>query len=138
MKRIVFHALYSNRFNWFTVMFCSRYTIHSVFKIPNFLTLVCKQFASLWWWFKGAIIVYTHTVFHQYNYFLLPFFWVLTALSLTVTTSCYTLQTSKSIISYPKNICKKGEAKKVQVTERPKGVISMWGQEEKLYQLGCI
>jgi len=26
----------------------------------------------------------------------------------------------------------------VQITEWPKGVISMWGQEEKLYQLGCI
>jgi len=41
---------------------------------------------------------------------------------------------------YPKNISavKKGEAKKVQVTERPKNVISLWGQEEKLHQLGCV
>ena len=30
-----------------------------------------------------------------------------------------------------------GELKKVQVTEWPKDVISLWGQEEKLYQLGC-
>jgi len=36
-------------------------------------------------------------------------------------------------ISYPKNISavKKDEAKKVQVTERPKGVKSLWGQEER-------
>ena len=42
--------------------------------------------------------------------------------------------------SYPKNIStvKKGESKKVQVTERPKDVISLWDQEENLYQLGCI
>jgi len=33
---------------------------------------------------------------------------------------------------------KKGKDKKVQVTEWPKDVISLWGQEEKLYQLGCI
>ena len=40
--------------------------------------------------------------------------------------------------SYPKNIfaVKKGEDKKVQVAERLKDVISLWGQEEKLYQLG--
>jgi len=39
--------------------------------------------------------------------------------------------------TYPKNISvvKKSEAKKVQVTEWP---ISLWGQEEKLYQLGCV
>ena len=38
--------------------------------------------------------------------------------------------------TYPKNISavKKGEAKKVQV----KDVISLWGQEEKLHQLGCV
>jgi len=30
---------------------------------------------------------------------------------------------------------KKGKAKKAQVTERPKDVISLWGQ---LYQLGCL
>jgi len=38
-------------------------------------------------------------------------------------------------IWYPipcKNISE-GKAKKVQVTEQPKGVISMWDQEEKLY-----
>jgi len=29
--------------------------------------------------------------------------------------------------------CKKGKAKKVQVTERPKDVISLWGQEKKLH-----
>ena len=42
--------------------------------------------------------------------------------------------------SYPQNIfaVKKGKPKKVQVAERPKDVISLWGQEEKLYQLGCI
>jgi len=42
-------------------------------------------------------------------------------------------------MSYPKNISavKKGEDKKVQVTEQPKDVISLC-QEEKLYQLGCI
>ena len=33
---------------------------------------------------------------------------------------------------------KKGKAKKVQVTERLKDVISLWGQEEKLHQLGCV
>ena len=33
---------------------------------------------------------------------------------------------------------KKSKPKKVQVTEQPKDVISLWGQEEKLYQLGCI
>jgi len=43
-------------------------------------------------------------------------------------------------VSYPKNISdvKKGEAKKVQVTERLKGVKSLWGQEEKIYQQGCV
>jgi len=46
----------------------------------------------------------------------------------------------KDVISYPKNISavKKGEAKKVQVTERLKGVKSLWGQEEKIYQQGCV
>jgi len=46
----------------------------------------------------------------------------------------------KDVISYPKNISavKKGEANKMQVTEWPKDVISQWGQEEKLYLLGCI
>ena len=41
----------------------------------------------------------------------------------------------KDVIYYPKNISavKKGEAKKVQVTEQPKDVISLWGQEEKLH-----
>jgi len=41
---------------------------------------------------------------------------------------------------YPKKISavKKGEDKKVQVTEWPKIVKSLWGQEEKLYQLGCV
>jgi len=38
-----------------------------------------------------------------------------------------------------KHLCyKKSEAKKVQVTEQPKDVISLRGQKEKLYQLGCI
>jgi len=43
-------------------------------------------------------------------------------------------------ITYPKNIfaVKKGKPEKVQVTKRPKDVISLCGQEEKLYQLGCI
>jgi len=41
------------------------------------------------------------------------------------------------ILSQKHLYCKKGEPKKVQVTERPKDVISLWGQEEKLYQLGC-
>jgi len=38
----------------------------------------------------------------------------------------------KDAISYPKNISavKKGQVKKVQVTERLKDVISLWGQEE--------
>jgi len=42
--------------------------------------------------------------------------------------------------TYTKNISaiKKGEAKKVQATEQPKDVISLWGQEEKLYQLGYV
>ena len=42
--------------------------------------------------------------------------------------------------SYSKNssAVKKGKAKKVQVTERLKDVISLWGQEEKLHQLGCV
>jgi len=30
------------------------------------------------------------------------------------------------------------EAKKAQVTERLKGVNSLWGQEEKIYQQGCV
>jgi len=39
----------------------------------------------------------------------------------------------------PTNISavKKGEVKKVQVTEWLKGVKSLWGQEEKIYQWGC-
>jgi len=38
-----------------------------------------------------------------------------------------------SIILSQKHLCyKKGEDKKVQVTELPKDVISLWGQEEKL------
>jgi len=43
----------------------------------------------------------------------------------------------KDVISYPKNISavKKGEAKKVQVIECVK---SLWGQEEKIYQQGCV
>jgi len=42
--------------------------------------------------------------------------------------------------TYAKKIStiKKGEDKKVKVTEQPKDVISLWGQEEKLYQLGRI
>ena len=42
--------------------------------------------------------------------------------------------------SYSKNssAVKKGKAKKVQVTEQLKDVISLWGQEEKLHQLGCV
>ena len=43
------------------------------------------------------------------------------------------------LYTYPKNISavEKGEAKKVQVTEWPKDVISLWGQEKKLHQLGA-
>jgi len=43
----------------------------------------------------------------------------------------------KDVISYSKTISaiKKDEAKKVQVT---KGVKSLWGQEEKIYQQGCV
>ena len=44
----------------------------------------------------------------------------------------------KQYLSQKHLCCKKGEPKKVQVTERPKDVISLWGQEEKLHQLGCI
>jgi len=46
----------------------------------------------------------------------------------------------KDVISYSKNISdvKEGEAKKVQVTEQLKGVKSLWGQEEKIYQQGCV
>jgi len=46
----------------------------------------------------------------------------------------------KDVISYSKNISdvKKGKTKKVQVTERFKGVKSLWGQEEKIYQQGCV
>ena len=42
--------------------------------------------------------------------------------------------------TYSKNssAVKKGKAKKVQVTEWLKDVISLWGQEEKLQQLGCV
>jgi len=42
--------------------------------------------------------------------------------------------------TYPKNISaiKKGKAKKVQVTERLKGVKSLCGKEEKIYQQGCV
>ena len=44
------------------------------------------------------------------------------------------------VIYLSKNIStvKKGEPKKVQVAERPKDVISLWGQEEKLYHLGSV
>jgi len=40
----------------------------------------------------------------------------------------------------PKNNAdvKKGGAKKVQVTERHKGVKLLWGQEEKIYQQDCV
>jgi len=43
-------------------------------------------------------------------------------------------------MTYSKSISdvKKGEAKKVQVTEWLKGVKSQWGQEEKIYQQGCV
>jgi len=46
----------------------------------------------------------------------------------------------KYVISYSKNISdvKKGEAKEVQVTERLKGVKSLWSQEEKIYQQDCV
>jgi len=46
----------------------------------------------------------------------------------------------KDVISYSKNISdvKKGEAKKVQVTEQLKGMKSLWGQEENVYQQGCV
>jgi len=42
--------------------------------------------------------------------------------------------------TYPKNISavKKRRGQEKQVTEWPKDVISLWGQEEKLYQLGCV
>jgi len=42
--------------------------------------------------------------------------------------------------TYSKNIfdVKKGKPKKVQVTERLKNVKSLWGQEEKIYQQGCV
>jgi len=44
------------------------------------------------------------------------------------------------LLSYSKNISdvKKGEVKKVQVTKRLKGVKSLWGQEEKIYQQGFV
>jgi len=38
----------------------------------------------------------------------------------------------KRIDILSQKISKKGEAKRVQVTEWPKDVISLWGQEEKL------
>jgi len=46
---------------------------------------------------------------------------------------------SVNVLSYSKNISdvKQGEVKKVQVTEQLKGVKSLWGQEEKIYQQGC-
>jgi len=34
--------------------------------------------------------------------------------------------------------CKKDEPKKVQVAEWLKSVKSLWGQEEKIYQQGCV
>ena len=42
--------------------------------------------------------------------------------------------------NYSKNssAVKKGKAKKVQVTEQLKDVISLWGQQEKLHQLSCV
>jgi len=45
----------------------------------------------------------------------------------------------QSIITYFKNISdvKKGKPKKVQVTERLKSMKSL-GQEEKIYQQGCV
>jgi len=46
----------------------------------------------------------------------------------------------EDVISYSENISdvKKGEAKKVQVTEQLIGVKLLWGQEEKIYQQGCV
>jgi len=45
----------------------------------------------------------------------------------------------KDVISYPKNISdvKKGETKKVQDTGE-QDVKSLWGQEENIYQQGCV
>jgi len=44
------------------------------------------------------------------------------------------------IYTYSKKISdvKKGEPKKVQVTEQLKSGKSLWGQEEKIYQQGCV
>jgi len=44
------------------------------------------------------------------------------------------------LISYSKNISdvKKGKPKKVQATDWLKSVKSMWDQEEKIYQQGCV
>jgi len=69
-----------------------------------------------------------------YNKLIVPFTCILSS------REAYTCILLKESISYPKNIStvKKGEDKKVQVTEWPKDVISLWGQEEKLYPLGCV
>jgi len=50
----------------------------------------------------------------------------------------YTLKNNWYPIPKTSLLLKKGEDEKVQVTEQPKDVISLWGQEEKLYQLDCV
>jgi len=58
---------------------------------------------------------------------------------LSMTYTC--LSMIYQILSHKHLCCKKKnkrEDKEVQVTERPKDVISLWGLEGKLYQLGCV
>jgi len=43
-----------------------------------------------------------------------------------------------NILSQKHVFCKEGEDKQVQVTEQPKDMISLSGQEEKLHKLGCL
>jgi len=49
-----------------------------------------------------------------------------------------TLVCTYPILSQKHLCCKKGEAKKVQATERFKSMNSLWGLGEKIYQQGCV
>jgi len=54
--------------------------------------------------------------------------------------ACIFVACAEDVISCSKNISdvKKGKAKKMQITEQLKYVKSVWGQEEKIYQQGCV
>jgi len=82
------------------------------------------------WWAWGYLLKLIMRHFEKQHTAMFKFHFVLNYKSLYCDTS--------EAIYRPISAVKKGEAKKVQVTEWPKDVISLWGQEEKLYQLGCV